>query len=101
MTERELFKAMLPLADVFQKRKLKQIDYLTPDHVETMKSIYQKVLIVYPQSMPMMFNSGCGSCVVSALEQFISIFDRLSAKYTGLDLIEKPKLVKKGKQKDV
>lgn len=81
MTEKELYNSMLPLADVFEQYKNKTINYLSPDIVEIMKSVYLNVQIVYPNVLPRLFQASCGTCIVNSLEQFISIYDRLDVQF--------------------
>ena len=82
MTEQELYNQMLPMAEAFEKYKNKQLSALSADEVAHMGIIFNGVRLVYPTSgLPRIFTSSCSSCVLTTLEKFISIFDRIKTLY--------------------
>ncbi|MCX2474074.1 hypothetical protein OQZ33_07010 [Pedobacter sp. MC2016-05] len=89
MTEIDLYNLMKPLNHIFEGYKNKTVHQLTPDELEEMKEIYSAVQRVYPNVLPPIFVTTCPSCVIEALEQFISIYDRLSSTLADVVLVMK------------
>ena len=82
MTEQELYTIMLTMTQAFEKYKNKQLPALSADEVTHIGIIFNGVKQVYPTSgLPRIFTSSCSSCVLSTLEKFISIFDRIKSLY--------------------
>lgn len=82
MTEKELYNLMMPMATQFEKYKNKQLSALSADEVAQMGIIFNGVKQVYPISgLPRLFTSSCSSCIISTLEKFIMIYDRLHPIY--------------------
>ncbi|WP_316736262.1 hypothetical protein [Pedobacter aquatilis] len=77
MTEKELYNSLLPLVELFEKYKAKQLTYVSADDAEMMRLPYLNVQKVYPNVLPRLFQSSCPTCILNTLEQFIAIYDRL------------------------
>lgn len=90
---------MLPMANQFEKYKNKQLSALSADEVAQMGIIFNGVKQVYPISgLPRLFTASCSSCVISTLEKFIMIYDRLHQIYQITEVVE-PTPVKKTRKK--
>lgn len=101
MTEKELYFLMLPMAAQFDKYKAKQLSALTADEVAQMGIIYKAVQQVYPVSgLPRLFTASCSSCVISTLEKFIMIYDRLHPIYHITEVVEPTSVKKTSKKKE-
>jgi len=104
MTEQELYTIMLPMEAAFEKYKNKQLPALSAGEVAHMGIIFNGVRLVYPTSgLPRIFTSSCSSCVLSTLEKFISIYDRIKGLYQveetplAIKVIKNKRVKKNGK----
>jgi len=95
MTEKELYFQMVSMRPQFEQYKAKQLSALNADQVAQMGIIFNAVKQVYPISgLPRLFTSSCSSCIISTLEKFIMIYDRLHPIY---QVNETPKAKRKRK----